>query len=97
MWSIANKEDMARNLDRMSRLLPHYYYSYPKTFLIPSQTGYFEKYFYQQQKNNKQTFIVKPDKGCQSKGIILIQDPEYLYDYFESAVCQEYISPFLID
>jgi tubulin polyglutamylase TTLL6/13 len=48
-------------------------------------------------KRSKRTFIVKPDRGSQGRGIFLIQDPEDICDYTEQAVAQQYIAPFLID
>ncbi|CAE7299501.1 Ttll6a [Symbiodinium microadriaticum] len=47
----------------------------------------------------KQTFIIKPDNGCQGKGIFLIRDVEKVpVDFSSTYVAQRYISkPLLLD
>lgn len=97
IWAIARKVELARNLERMSRLLPNVYTFHPRTFVIPSQFGDMKSYMLSIPKRSKRTMIIKPDKGSQGKGIQLIQDPDAIDEYFEAAVAQKYISPFLID
>jgi hypothetical protein len=41
-----------------------------------------------QSRKRKLTFIIKPDAGCQGKGLILLQDPDVAAQYSNSAVCQ---------
>lgn len=45
----------------------------------------------------KVTFIIKPDKGSFGRGIILIQDPSEISGYYNTAIAQQYIEPYLID
>lgn len=97
MWSIARKVELARNIDRMSRILPDVYNFHPKTFLLPSQFSDMRTYVLNIPKKSKRTFIIKPDRGAQGKGIVLIQDPDQMEDYLDMAVAQQYIPPFLID
>lgn len=47
--------------------------------------------------DKKITFIIKPDKGSFGRGIILIQDPLDVSGYFNTAIAQQYIEPYLID
>lgn len=97
-WAIARKVDLARNIEKMARLLPEYYNFHPKSFIIPSQFTEMESYMNSiSKKKSRRTFIVKPDRGSFGKGIILIQDPEAITDYIESAIAQQYIEPYLID
>ena len=97
IWSIARKVELARNIDRMSRVLPDLFKFHPKTFLIPGQSTDMKMFMQSIPKKNKRTFIIKPDRGSQGRGIILIQDPDDLEGYYEMAVAQQYIKPFLID
>ena len=97
IWSIARKVELARNLERMAKLQPNVYTFHPRTFLLPGQFGDMKSYMLSIPKRTKRTMIVKPDKGSQGKGIQLIQAPDVIDDYFEAAVAQQYISPFLID
>lgn len=97
MWKIAHKVELVRNYDRLQKLIPEYYNFHPNSFVIPSQLSDLKSFMSTIQKRNERTFIIKPDKGSQGKGIFLIQDFEDLHLYFESAVAQQYISPFLVD
>ncbi|OHS96057.1 Tubulin-tyrosine ligase family protein [Tritrichomonas foetus] len=107
MYSIARKVDLARNLDRMIRSMPEFYNFHPKTFLLPQQFLDLKNHMMAIPKKSQRTFIIKPDRGSQGRGITLVQDPENL-PYASSfngsspeigtnAVAQEYIPPFLID
>lgn len=97
-WAIARKVDLARNIEKMARLLPEYYHFHPKSFIIPTQFSEMESYMNSiPKKKSRKTFIIKPDRGSFGKGIILIQDPEAISDYIESAIAQQYIEPYLID
>jgi tubulin polyglutamylase TTLL6/13 len=81
----------------MARLLPNIYNFHPKSFLLPGQFSELRSFMFSVRKKSKRTFIVKPDRGSQGRGILLIQDPDHLDDYAEVAVAQRYISPFLLD
>ena len=97
MWKIAHKVELVRNFDKMQKILPEYYNYHPKSFVIPSQLSEVKAFMSTIPKRCDRTFIIKPDKGSQGKGIFLIQDFDDLDKYFESAVAQQYISPFLVD
>jgi tubulin polyglutamylase TTLL6/13 len=67
---------------------------FPKTWIVPADNNDFKKEF--NSKLNK-TFIVKPEAGCQGRGIFLIRRPQDIPPQ-ESFVVQKYLAkPFLID
>ena len=95
IWSIARKVELLRNYEKMQARLPELYTFHPKSFLLPGQFSALKQYMLAQEKAT--TFIVKPDRGAQGRGIFLIQDPEQASKYTDMAVVQQYIPPYLID
>lgn len=94
MLEICRKDLLARNLNRMKRLFPKDYSFFPKTWCLPADLG--EALAYSRLKKNK-TFILKPDAGCQGRGIYIAKTLKDIKPS-EKMVCQVYISrPFLID
>ena len=91
--AISRKVELAKNLERMRRMLPELYCFYPRTFLLPMQHEELQTFMSKRRK----TIIVKPDRGSQGRGIFLAQDPSSIEDYMESAVAQVYAAPLLID
>ena len=77
----------------------------PKSFILPGETNEFLSQLSNDGKKKK-TYIVKPDSGCQGKGIALVQTleqaKELLEDYgktnIENVVAQQYLNkPHLIN
>ena len=97
MSGIAHKVELSKNMDRMSRSLPDIYNFHPKTYIIPGSFNDLQHFMQSIPKKANRTFIIKPDTGCQGRGIKLIQDPKLVEDYDGSAVAQQYIEPFLVD
>lgn len=97
MWHIAHKVELAKNLGRIADFLPELYNFHPKTFILPFQINDLTKFMNNIPSKKERTVIVKPDRGSQGKGIILIQDADNISNYSESAVAQQYIPPLLID
>lgn len=96
MSNVARKGRLAQNLDRMRRTFPHEYSFYPRTWVLPLEWGAFKAEFDASGKTTR-TFIVKPDSGCQGRGIFLAQDLERV-DAMESQVAQLYVQkPLLIE
>lgn len=96
MSNVARKGRLAQNLDRMRRTFPHEYSFYPRTWVLPLEWGAFKSEFDANGKTTR-TFIVKPDSGCQGRGIFLTQDLERV-DAMESQVAQLYVQrPLLIE
>ena len=74
MYALARKDHLARNLNRMQRVLPDEYNFFPQTWLLPAEYGDFKKQFpegLKRRKNTRKTFIAKPEASCQGKGIFL--------------------------
>ncbi|CBN77236.1 conserved unknown protein [Ectocarpus siliculosus] len=96
MSNVARKGRLAQNLDRMRRTFPHEYSFYPRTWVLPVEWGAFKTEFDASGKSTR-TFIVKPDSGCQGRGIFLTQDLERV-EATESQVAQLYVQrPLLIE
>jgi tubulin polyglutamylase TTLL6/13 len=94
-FCVCNKVELARKFEEMRALLPLIYDFHPRNFVFPKQLRDFERYMRGQ--TELPTFIIKPDKGRAGHGIKLIQGFECLSRYKESAVCQEYIAPYLLN
>ncbi|XP_071643171.1 tubulin polyglutamylase TTLL13-like isoform X2 [Temnothorax longispinosus] len=94
MTEICRKDLLARNLNRMQKLFPKDYNFFPKTWCFPADHG--DATVYAKTRRSR-TFILKPDTGCQGRGIYLTK---HLKDIkpSERLICQVYIArPFLID
>lgn len=96
MSNVARKSRLARNLDRMRRSFPREFNFYPRTWVLPGEWGSFKLEFDAHGRSSR-TFIIKPDSGCQGKGIYLTQDLNRV-DPIESQVAQVYVrKPLLIE
>lgn len=96
MSNVARKSRLAQNLGRMRRSFPSEFSFYPRTWVLPVEWGSFKGEFDAQGKSSR-TFIIKPDSGCQGKGIFLTQDLDRV-DCMESQVAQIYVrKPLLIE
>jgi tubulin polyglutamylase TTLL6/13 len=93
-FAISNKVALARNIERIQRLLPDVFNFHPKSFLLPAQISHLRSALTKGPK--PLTYIVKPDLGAQGRGIFLVQDPDSVSNFKEAAVAQEYIEPYLI-
>lgn len=96
MTGIARKAGMARRLSRMKQLFPEDYAFFPRTWILPADYADFKAQFPRSGRGTK-TFILKPDAGCQGRGIFLTRAVEDV-DPHEPQVAQRYIrKPLLID
>ncbi|XP_063980567.1 tubulin polyglutamylase TTLL13-like isoform X1 [Diachasmimorpha longicaudata] len=94
MTEICRKDLLARNLNRMLRMFPKDYNFFPKTWCLPADYG--DLVAYARTRRSK-TFIIKPDTGCQGRGIYLTKNLKEVKPY-ERMICQVYVAkPFLID
>jgi glutathione synthase/RimK-type ligase-like ATP-grasp enzyme len=75
MNQVANKSNLARNLERMAKVHPNGYSFFPKTWIVPSELHELKKYA---KENSKDTFIIKPEMMSQGKGIYLTKNVENL-------------------
>ncbi|KAJ8797858.1 hypothetical protein J1605_017060 [Eschrichtius robustus] len=94
MTEICHKDLLARNLNCMQKLYPTECNIFPCTWCLPADYGDFQSYVRQRK---TRTYICKPDRGCQGRGIFITRNPWEIKPG-EHMICQQYISkPFLID
>ena len=99
MYSIARKNNLAKNLNRLHKVYPKDYNFFPKTWLIPAEFSDLVLQFdsKKSKKSKNKVFIVKPEASCQGRGIFLTKKLEDL-SLDDRYVVQEYLQrPFLID
>lgn len=71
IYALARKNLLAKNLIAMEKYFPKDYAFFPKTWLLPTDIKSFKEQFnYRKAK----TFIIKPEAGCQGKGIFLTRN-----------------------
>jgi tubulin polyglutamylase TTLL6/13 len=76
MGIIARKNTLATTLARMKEQFPQDYDFLPRTFLYPNDYPKIRHYFVESRKRGLvKTFIVKPEAGCQGRGIYITQNP----------------------
>lgn len=89
MLEICRKNRMGRNLAKMARVLPREYDYFPRTYVLPEEM---EEFLLAFTRRKRRTYILKPDAGCQGKGIKLVQTFEQAQrafrDYTEHGVSQ---------
>lgn len=74
MLEICRKKQLARNLAAMAAQFPDEFAFAPETFVLPAQLDAFlERFKTPRGGKRRRTFILKPDAGCQGKGIALAQ------------------------
>ncbi|KAI8916035.1 tubulin polyglutamylase TTLL6-like protein [Gorgonomyces haynaldii] len=95
MHEICRKDNLARNVSRLSRLFPKSFGFFPKTWILPHDWNEFLLHT----KAKKGCYIAKPDHGCQGKGIFLFKDPNDVDDIKQTdMIVQTYLTnPCLID
>ncbi|GIL43744.1 hypothetical protein Vafri_1379 [Volvox africanus] len=71
MLEICRKRAMARNLMKMARQFPQHFDFFPRTFILPGDKEDFLADV--RTRGKKQVYILKPDAGCQGRGIRLVQ------------------------
>jgi tubulin polyglutamylase TTLL6/13 len=98
MPNIARKNRMGQNLNRMLKLFPREYSFYPRTWVLPGELGDFRAQFDNQGNSlGSKIYIIKPDTGCQGRGIFLTRTFDQVPQH-ENVVAQLYIKkPLLLD
>jgi hypothetical protein len=98
MTLICRKVLLSHQLTRMASLFPDAYNFFPLSFSCRSDVSAILAYARAMQ--NKKTFILKPNAGCQGTGIVLTKHPERVIPSLphDDYVCQVYIArPLLIE
>jgi hypothetical protein len=90
---ICRKVPFARVIEKMRRLFPLPYSSFPASFLLPMANDTFMKALTLADK----TYIVKPDGGSLGNGIRIIKPGDPYVPSEALAVAQEYVESYLMD
>eukprot|EP01041_Mallomonas_annulata_P005862 gene5862-11838_t len=98
MPNIARKNRMGQNLNRMQKLFPKEYSFYPRTWVLPGELNDFRAQFDSQGNSiGNKIYIIKPDTGCQGRGIFLTRNFDTVPQQ-DAVVAQLYIKkPLLLD
>ena len=95
MSELAKKNLLAKNLNRISKALPGEYGFVPSTFILPGESEALKSWF--QGMKRRPTLILKPDAGCQGKGIFLTKSLDECLSV-EGMIAQQYLpAPLLVD
>jgi tubulin polyglutamylase TTLL6/13 len=98
MPNIARKNRMGQNLNSLQKIFPKEYSFYPRTWVLPGEMADFRSQFDNMGNSlGNKIFIIKPDAGCQGRGIFLTRTIENV-PFNENVVAQVYIKkPLLLD
>lgn len=95
MSEICRKDHLARNMNRLFKQFPKEYNIFPKSWVLPADYGDFQNYY---RLKKGRCYIVKPEVGCQGKGIYVTKNPSKDINATDRMVIQQYISkPLLMD
>jgi hypothetical protein len=95
MTEICRKDLLSKNLGRMQKMFPQEYAFLPASFSLPAEANELRSFV--KKKKTKLTLIVKPNSGCQGKGIYLTSTCDNI-NMSENNVVQTYVrNPLLID
>lgn len=76
MLELCRKKNMARHMSQMAARLPKLYGFIPRTYQLPEDTMELQRDVRACKKGK--TWILKPDAGCQGRGIVLVQKSKQL-------------------
>ena len=99
MTDLARKTRLAQHLESMKKQFPKDYSFFPSTFILPKDSNTLKaSYFANQKQKSRTTFILKPDGGCQGRGIFLTKSWSDIEHLNTTHVAQRYITnPLLIE
>ncbi|CBJ32399.1 conserved unknown protein [Ectocarpus siliculosus] len=93
----ARKAGLAMLMSRMYHEAPKEYKFFPETWVLPAEMNEFREEF-GPKGTSKSIFIIKPDAGCQGKGIFLTKQLSSVAALQGKSVAQRYLTnPLLID
>jgi tubulin polyglutamylase TTLL6/13 len=98
MPNVARKNKMGQNLNKLLKVFPKEYSFYPRTWILPGEMADFRNQFDSNGNSiGGKIYIIKPDAGCQGRGIYLTKTWEKV-PLNENVVAQLYIKkPLLVD
>jgi len=85
---LGRKNFLSETIQEAQKKFPEDYNYYPKSFVLPFDVSEFKDLL---SENQDMTFIVKPNQGCCSRGIVLTKDPEKAIS-FKRSIVQLYIN-----
>ena len=80
MLELCRKKNMARHMSQMATRLPKLYGFIPRTYQLPEDTMELQRDVKACKKGK--TWILKPDAGCQGRGIVLVQKSKQLEEVY---------------
>ncbi|CAF1350883.1 unnamed protein product [Adineta ricciae] len=97
MSEISRKDLLARNFDKLSRVLPDEYNYTPRTWVLPNEYNAWYSYASSKPKSDSIAYILKPNNGAMGHGIQVCCDYERIQS-MDNYIVQEYIqNPYLIE
>jgi tubulin polyglutamylase TTLL6/13 len=78
IYNLAKKNMLGKHLTKMQKDFPSEYNFFPRTWILPQDIKEFTADGAFGTPEKPKTFIVKPDGGCQGKGIFMCQRVEQL-------------------
>ncbi|KAG5505903.1 hypothetical protein JIQ42_06697 [Leishmania sp. Namibia] len=101
MYLLCRKGHLGTTLGKLRRKLPSHFAYYPRTWSMRSERMQFTQYMTAvRQRRVLKYFILKPNSGCQGRGIIVARDPLTALDdhTLDSYIVQEYVHrPLLLE
>lgn len=92
MFLLCRKGHLGTTLAKMHRKLPSHFTFYPRTWHIRTERTLFTQYYTAlKQKRLVKYFIIKPNSGCQGRGIMVTRDPLNAVEDLDNYIVQEYI------
>ncbi|GET86651.1 tubulin-tyrsoine ligase-like protein [Leishmania tarentolae] len=101
MYLLCRKGHLSTTLGKMRRKLPSHFAYFPRTWSMRSERVQFTQYLTAvRQRRILKYFILKPNSGCQGRGIVVARDPLTALDehILDNYIVQEYVHrPLLLE
>ncbi|RNF25844.1 putative tubulin-tyrsoine ligase-like protein [Trypanosoma conorhini] len=99
MYLLCRKGHLGVTLGKMRRVLPSHFLFYPRTWSLRSERHQFVRFMMAlRSRKVSRFFILKPNSGCQGRGIIISRDPLAAVEDAENYIVQSYVArPLLLE